>query len=220
MGCARSLAWGQAHGGMPGDRDNGDGRGEFRGKRRLGRGYGSGHGRTCGRGTKGQKARTGNGKPVPGFEGGQTPIHRLYPKRGFKNKQRDLQPLNLDKLQHWIDTERIDPSKTITLKELYDSNIVNFKDGVVLLGDGARYFKSKVTIEVTKASKSAIQRVEELGGRLTCVYHNPLAMRALLHPEKFAVIPKFAEPTNAKLREWYMNPENRGYLAQQHAESG
>ncbi|KAJ1913317.1 YmL10 [Mycoemilia scoparia] len=183
-------------------------------KKRLGRGYGSGHGRTCGRGTKGQKARTGNGQPVPGFEGGQTPLHRVFPKRGFKNPfNRDLQALNLDRLQHWINTGRIDPTKTITMKELYDSKIIKFKDGVSLLGDGSQHFNSKITIEVTKASKKAIERIEALGGKVTCVYHNRLAMKALLHPEKFAIIPKFAEPRTAKLRQWYMNPENRGYLA-------
>ncbi|OLY80692.1 54S ribosomal protein L10, mitochondrial [Smittium mucronatum] len=181
---------------------------------RLGRGPGSGKGKTSGRGHKGQNARTGNGTPKPGFEGGQTPLYQRYPKRGFTNIfKRELTGLNLDRLQHWINLGRIDPKKKITLKELFDSNIVKFKDGVSLLGRGSVYFKEPIEIEVTKASKSAIKRIEELGGKVTCVYHNKLALRAVLKPEKFGIMPKFAEPTNVKLLEWYSNKDNRGYLA-------
>ncbi|OMH84682.1 54S ribosomal protein L10, mitochondrial [Zancudomyces culisetae] len=191
-------------------------------KKRLGRGPGSGKGKTSGKGHKGQNSRTGNRKMTPGFEGGQTPIHKRYPKRGFKNAlfKRELEPLNIDKLQHFIDNGRIDPKKPITLKELFDCKIVRFSTrtmgsgcGVSLLAGGSERFKSVVDIHVTKASKAAIARIEELGGKVTCVYHNRLALKALLKPEKFIAIPKFAEPTNAKLRSWYANPENRGYLS-------
>ncbi|KAJ1941923.1 YmL10 [Linderina macrospora] len=183
-------------------------------KKRLGRGHGSGLGKTSGRGHKGQNSRAGNGKPGPGFEGGQTPIMRRFPKRGFKNPfKRELQPLNLDRIQHWINTGRIDPSKPITLREVYESNMVRFKDGVSLLARGSQYLTTPITIEVTKASKQAVKRIEELGGRVVCVYHNKLAMRALLHPEKFAVLPKTAEPATVKLRKLYEDPERRGFLA-------
>ncbi|KAJ2078493.1 YmL10 [Coemansia sp. RSA 988] len=185
-------------------------------KKRLGRGHGSGHGKTCGRGQKGQKSRAGNSKPGPGFEGGQTPLTRVFPKRGFKNAlRRDLQPLNLDKIQHWINTGRLDPTKTITLKSIFDSNIVRFKDGVTLLARGSEHLTTPITIEVTKASQLAVKRIEELGGRVVCVYHNRLAIRALLHPEKFAVLPKSALPMTAKLRRLYEDPSRRGFLAPQ-----
>ncbi|KAJ2726648.1 YmL10 [Coemansia sp. Benny D115] len=191
-----------------------DNKGARKVKKRLGRGHGSGHGKTSGRGQKGQNARSGNGKPGPGFEGGQTPLMRVFPKRGFKNANaRDLQPLNLDRLQHWINTGRLDASKPITLKEIYDSNIVRFKDGVSLLARGAEFLTTPVTLEVTRASKQAIERIESIGGKVVCVYHNKLAMRALLHPEKFAVLPKSAMPTANKLKKFYQSAENRGFLA-------
>ncbi|KAJ2851638.1 YmL10 [Coemansia brasiliensis] len=191
-----------------------DNRGARKVKKRVGRGHGSGHGKTCGRGHKGQKARSGNSKPRPGFEGGQTPLMRVFPKRGFKNPmKRDLQPLNLDKIQHWINTGRLDPTKPITLKEIYESNIVKFKDGVTLLARGAEHLTTPITLEVTKASSKAIKRIEELGGQVVCVYHNKLALRALTKPEKFAVLPKSAMPMTAKLRKLYSDPERRGFLA-------
>ncbi|KAI8320549.1 ribosomal protein L15 [Martensiomyces pterosporus] len=191
-----------------------DNKGARKVKKRLGRGHGSGHGKTSGRGQKGQNSRAGNGKPGPGFEGGQTPIMRLFPKRGFKNAfKRDLQPLNLDRIQHWINTGRLDASKPITLKEIYKSNMVRFKDGVTLLARGSEFLTTPITIEVTRASRQAIKKVEELGGKVVCVYHNKLALRALLHPEKFAILPKSAEPNTVKLRKLYEDPERRGFLA-------
>ncbi|KAJ2157299.1 YmL10 [Coemansia sp. RSA 552] len=191
-----------------------DNTGARRVRKRVGRGHGSGHGKTCGRGQKGQKSRSGNSKPGPGFEGGQTPLTRVFPKRGFKNAHgRELQPLNLDRVQHWINTGRLDATKPITLREVYGSNMVKFKDGVSLLGRGAEFLTTPITIEVTRASQAAIKRVEELGGRVVCVYHNKLALRALLHPEKFAVLPKSAMPGAVKLRRLYEDPVRRGFLA-------
>ncbi|KAJ2745373.1 YmL10 [Coemansia sp. BCRC 34301] len=191
-----------------------DNRGARKIKKRLGRGHGSGHGKTCGRGHKGQNSRAGNGKPGPGFEGGQTPLTQVFPKRGFKNAfRRELQPLNLDRIQHFINTGRLDASKPITLSHIYRSNLVRFTDGVSLLARGSHVLSTPVTIEVSKASKAAIKRVEELGGRVVCVYHNKLALRALLHPEKFAVLPKSAMPVTAKLLRAYSDPERRGFLA-------
>ncbi|KAJ2377298.1 YmL10 [Coemansia sp. RSA 2611] len=191
-----------------------DNQGARKTKKRVGRGHGSGHGKTCGRGQKGQKSRSGNSKPGPGFEGGQTPLMRVFPKRGFKNAlRRELQPLNLDKIQHWINTGRLDASKPITLKQIYDANLVKFKDGVTLLARGAAHLTTPVTLEVTSASRQAVARVEELGGRVVCVYHNKLALRALTRPGKFAVLPKSAMPMTAKLRRRYEDPERRGFLA-------
>ncbi|KAJ1928313.1 YmL10 [Tieghemiomyces parasiticus] len=183
--------------------------------KRLGRGGSSGHGGTCGRGHKGQKARSGNGKPRRGFEGGQTPIHMLFPKRGFTNIfKKEYQVLNLDRLQHWVRLGRLDPTQPITMKHLQATRCVNnIKDGVKLLSQGYEHFKTKLTIEVSKASPGAMAAIEAAGGQVTCVYHNTLAMRALLHPEKFDKLPKFALPTNHKVLAWYSDPKNRGYLA-------
>ncbi|KAL7749794.1 YmL10 [Sorochytrium milnesiophthora] len=183
--------------------------------RRVGRGNGSGRGNTCGRGDKGQKSRSGTGKPRVGFEGGQTPISKRFPKRGFTNVHAlDYAPLNLNRLQHWIDIGKLDPTKVITMKELCDSRIVHgVKDGVKLLGDGAAYLKTPVNIEVAAASTSAIKAIEKTGGKVTAVYFNKLGMRALLRPHRFNVLPRRAEPTSTKILEYYQNPEHRGYLA-------
>ncbi|KAJ1901859.1 YmL10 [Kickxella alabastrina] len=191
-----------------------DNKGARKIKKRLGRGHGSGHGKTSGRGQKGQNSRAGNGKPGPGFEGGQTPLMRVFPKRGFKNAfRRELQPLNLDRIQHWINTGRLDASKPITLKQIYDSNLIRFTDGVSLLARGSEVLTTPITLEVSRASQMAIKRVEEIGGKVVCVYHNKLAMRALLHPEKFAVLPKSAMPATTKMKRLYADPERRGFLA-------
>ncbi|CAG8574071.1 4594_t:CDS:2 [Paraglomus brasilianum] len=185
-------------------------------RKRVGRGPSSGKGKTAGRGQKGAKSRPGKANPYPGFEGGQTPLTRLFPKRGFHNpNQKIYSVVNLDRLQNWIDRGRIDPSQPITIKELADTRCVRgVKDGVKLLGDGAEFFKSKVDIEVSKASKQAIEVVEGLGGTVTCRYFNRLALRVILHPEKFWRIPKFAFPTKARDIAWYSDPTNRGYLAE------
>lgn len=182
--------------------------------KRLGRGPGSGKGKTAGRGHKGQKARSGNGAPR-GFEGGQTPISRLFPKRGFNNHGEEvLSPLNLDSLQSWINQGRIDPALPITMKQILDSRVIHgIKDGVKLLARGASSFKGKINIDVTKASKQAIAAVEQAGGTVTCTYRNKLALRALLKPEAFRTIPKSALPTSRRDIEYYTKHENRGYLA-------
>lgn len=186
-------------------------------RKRLGRGRASGHGKTCGFGQKGQKARAGNSKPRLGFEGGQTPMKKRVPKRGFTNVHAyDLVPLRLNRVQRWIDLGRLDASKPITMKELIDSRCIHkIKDGVNLLGDGSDYLTSKLDIEVTKATKNAIFAVENLDGKITTRYYNMLGLRALLRPETFFKIPKFASPVRKKDIDYYMNPDNRGYLSKQ-----
>ncbi|KAI8057597.1 ribosomal protein L18e/L15P [Syncephalis plumigaleata] len=183
--------------------------------KRVGRGSSSGKGKTCGRGQKGQKARSGNGKPRLNFEGGQTPISKRFPKRGFTNiHARTYNVVNLDKLQQWIDMGRLDPHKKITMKELNDSGCVNVKgDGVQLLAGGVEQLRTPIDIEVSRASTQAIKAVESIGGRICCVYHNPLGLRALLHPEKFITLPKQAMPTKKRDKEWYSDIKHRGYLA-------
>ncbi|PWN51327.1 ribosomal protein L15 [Violaceomyces palustris] len=186
-------------------------------RKRLGRGPSSGRGGTSTRGHKGQKARAGNGKPVPGFEGGQTPLTRLYPKRGFNNvKGQKYVPVNLDRLQHWIDRGLIDPSRPITAKELYETRCIhNLRDGVKILGEGAKHLRDPVNLVVSRASQSVIEAVEALGGSVECRYYNKLSLRALVKPEKFVGRrrPKPADPIAKKDLLWYSSPHNRGYLA-------
>ena len=157
-------------------------------RRRVGRGIGSSKGKTAGRGHKGQKARSGGG-PKVGFEGGQTPMRLRIPKRGFHNPfSRDYQPLNLVRLQEWIESGRLDASKVITMKDLRDASVVsrNIRDGVKLLAKGEEDFVlSNIKLEVSQVSKAAKKAVEQRGGSVTTVYYNKLAMRALTKPEWF-----------------------------------
>ena len=191
--------------------------GATRPKKRVGRGPGSGKGKTAGRGHKGQKARNNGGIRL-GFEGGQTPLYRLLPKRGFKNKfARPMEPVNLHKLQDWIAQGRIDPRNTITMKEMHDAGLVTrIRHGVKLLGEGADTFRLPVDIEVTQASKSAIEAVEKSGGSIKTVYHNRLGLRVLLKPEKFAgkALPRRARPP-PKLMPYYVDSANRGEFSPQ-----
>lgn len=139
--------------------------GAHKAPRRLGRGIGSGRGKTAGRGHNGQKSRTG--VALKGFEGGQMPIHRRVPKRGFKNPTRKrLVAVNLERLQQAIDAGRLDPAQVVTEKTLSDAGIVNkVRDGVRLLANGE--LKTKLSIEVHGASKTAIAAVEAGGGKIT-----------------------------------------------------
>ena len=191
-----------------------DNRGANKVAKRVGRGIGSGKGKTAGRGHKGQKSRQGNkGMRGRGFEGGQTPLHLKIPKTGFPNTRfkAELKALNVEKLQKFVDKGRLDPSKPITMKELFDANIVGkIPHGVKLLGRG--HITTPVNIEVTRASKSAIEAIEAAGGTVVCGWYNRLNLRALLKPHKFDVIPRRARPPPRKMK-YYQNYENRGYLS-------
>ncbi len=143
-------------------RDNPGARHAFK---RLGRGIGSGLGKTSGRGGKGQTARTG--VSLNGFEGGQTPLHRRLPKRGFNNVDfaLRLQEINLGTLQKAIDGKRIDPAQKITGEGLKSAGVIRrVRDGVRLLGEGV--LKAKITIEVAGASRPAVEAVEKAGGQV------------------------------------------------------
>ena len=133
----------------------------------VGRGIGSGKGKTCGRGVKGQKARTG--VSIRGFEGGQMPLHRRLPKRGFKTMfPKDFAELNLGRLQQAIEAGRLDAAKPITEAMLLDAGVVTkSKDGVRLLGKGE--IKAKVSLTVAGASASAIAAIEKAGGKVTVI---------------------------------------------------
>ena len=129
---------------------------------RIGRGIGSGKGKTAGRGGKGQTARSG--VRIKGFEGGQMPIHRRLPKRGFNNIFRlDFAEINLDRLQDAIDAKLVDVKETITVESLVKAKVVRRpKAGIRLLGRGE--IKAKLNIEVHGASKTAIAAIEKAGG--------------------------------------------------------
>ena len=134
-------------------------------KKRLGRGIGSGLGKTAGKGTKGQKARAG--VAIKGFEGGQMPLHRRLPKRGFNNIfAKKYNELNLGKIQGAIDAGALDGSMPITVEALREAGLIRrAKDGVRLLGSGE--IKGKLAFEVTGASQSAVKAVEAKGGTVS-----------------------------------------------------
>ena len=142
--------------------DIADNAGSRKKRMRVGRGIGSGKGKTSGRGGKGQTARTG--VRIKGFEGGQMPLHRRLPKRGFNNVfALEFVEINLDRLQQAIDAKQLDASATINAETLVKSRVLRrAKDGVRLLGRGE--IKAKVNIEVHGASKSAVAAVEKAGG--------------------------------------------------------
>ena len=133
-------------------------------KKRVGRGIGSGTGKTSGRGHKGQRARSGTATRT--FEGGQMPVYRRLPKRGFNNIfKKVFAPLNLDRLQAAIDDGRIDPKKTVDLAALRAAGLIGKrKDGIRLLGRGE--IKTAITLEVDSASKTAAEALEKAGGKL------------------------------------------------------
>ncbi len=132
-------------------------------RKRIGRGIGSGKGKTGGRGGKGQTARSG--ARIKGFEGGQMPLHRRLPKRGFKNVQfaRKLNEVNLGRVQEAIEAGHLDPTGKVDAAAMVKAGILRReKDGVRLLGGGE--IKAKVAFAVYGASKSAIAAVEKAGG--------------------------------------------------------
>jgi large subunit ribosomal protein L15 len=133
---------------------------------RIGRGIGSGSGKTGGRGGKGQTARSG--VRIKGFEGGQMPLHRRLPKRGFRNSPfaRDLNEVNLGRIQAAIDAGKLDPNAPVDADALVKAGVLRrVRDGVRLLGMGE--LKAKVVFTVWGASKSAIAAVEKAGGSVT-----------------------------------------------------
>jgi large subunit ribosomal protein L15 len=142
--------------------DIADNAGSRKKRMRVGRGIGSGKGKTSGRGGKGQTARSG--VRIKGFEGGQMPLHRRLPKRGFTNVFRvEYAEINLDRIQQAIDAKAIDAGSAINAESLVKAGVLRrAKAGVRLLGRGE--LKAKINIEVHGASKSAIEAVEKAGG--------------------------------------------------------
>lgn len=151
-----------------------DNPGASKSPKRVGRGPGSGTGKTAGRGMKGQKSRSG--VAIKGFEGGQMPLHRRLPKRGFNNPNaRTFSVTNLGKIQAFIDAGKLDASATIDEAALVSSGLVRrVKAGIRVLGRG-EVTSDGLTISVTGASKSAIEAVAAKGGTLTVTAPAPTA---------------------------------------------
>lgn len=143
-----------------------DNEGARKSRKRVARGIGSGSGKTAGRGQKGQKSRSG--VAVNGFEGGQMPIYRRLPKRGFNNPfAKEYAVVNLDTIQKAVDAGKLN-ANSIDVKSLMESGIVSKQlDGVRLLARGA--ITTSVTISVNSASKAAVAAVEKAGGKVTVV---------------------------------------------------
>lgn len=136
--------------------------GATKNRMRVGRGIGSGKGKTGGRGVKGQKARTG--VAIKGFEGGQMPLHRRLPKRGFNNIfAKDLNEVNVGRIQQAVDAGKLDAKATVTEASLVAAGVLaRVRDGVKVLGVGE--LKAKLSFEVYGASKSAVAAIEKAGG--------------------------------------------------------
>jgi large subunit ribosomal protein L15 len=141
-----------------------DNPGAVRPRKSVGRGIGSGTGKQAGRGTKGQKARSG--VSLLGFEGGQMPLYRRLPKRGFRNPfRREFAEINLGQLQKAIDAGKLDAGQPITEDVLRSAGLVkNRQDGVKLLAKGE--IKAKITVTVAGASKAAVEAVARAGGQV------------------------------------------------------
>jgi len=141
-----------------------DNPGSSQARTRVGRGIGSGKGKQSGRGGKGQTARSG--VRIKGFEGGQMPLHRRLPKRGFTNPSAsDINEVNLGRVQQALDAGKLDAAKAVTVEALVAAGVcARSRDGVKILGKGE--LKAKLSFEVLSASKSAIAAIEKAGGQV------------------------------------------------------
>ncbi|KAG7892894.1 hypothetical protein KL936_001068 [Ogataea polymorpha] len=189
-------------------------------EKRVGRGPGSGYGKTSGRGQKGQKAR---GSVPNWFEGGQTPVYKLYPKRGFIRHQKlDLHEVPLIKIQQFHDSGRLKlaPGETLTMRKMREIGLItgSLKDGVAILGTGAPVYKLNINIESTKATQTAIEAIESNGGKYTSRYFSrSLGYKVHMSPQRFmrtkGYVPMQAKPIARRDILYYTSPEKRGYLA-------
>ncbi|MGI9352343.1 MAG: 50S ribosomal protein L15 [Rhizobiaceae bacterium] len=146
--------------------DINDNDGASKSRRRVGRGIGSSKGKTGGRGVKGQKSRSG--VAIKGFEGGQMPIYRRLPKRGFSNAMfgKNYKTVSVGRLQEAVDAKKLSAKDTVTAESLVAAGVVRrVGDGVRILSDGE--LKTKLTFEVAGASKAAVEKIEKAGGKVT-----------------------------------------------------
>ncbi|THW98877.1 family 76 glycoside hydrolase [Aureobasidium pullulans] len=204
-----------------------DNSGAYNKKIRRGRGPSSGKGKTSGRGHKGQKA---HGKVPRNFNGGQTPEEVVHGVRGFENQHSiEMTPLNINRLQAWIDAGRLDPNQPITLRELAKSRCIHgIKDGIKLLARSSEKLTTPVDIVVSRASASAIAAIEAAGGKVTTRYYTKPSISRVRRGETDPIYsiqsaepttprPEFKyrlpDPASRKDIEYYRDPAHRGYLS-------
>lgn len=157
---------------------------------------------------------------MPGFEGGQTPFYLRMPKKGFHNPaSKSYTELNVDRIQHLIDTGRLDASTPITLKSFIDAGINVSLDGLKVLGGGKAHLRQPIEIHATRFTKGAIQAIEAVGGKVLAVYHSAEGIRQLRNPVRYAKKhPELASlpleaPNGLRERLFYSSENGRGYLA-------
>ncbi|QPG75646.1 hypothetical protein FOA43_003003 [Brettanomyces nanus] len=187
--------------------------------KRVGRGAGSGYGKTSGRGQKGQKAR---GSIPNWFEGGQTPIYKIYPKRGFYRHQKlDLNEISLARIQSFYDSGRLllDQGEILNMKKMKDCGLITgtMKDGVTIIGTGSQNYHLDIQMEATKASKSAIKIIESQGGKFQSKFYSRyLGFRAHHSPQWFirnrGYLPLQAKPIARRDIKFYSDADRNGYL--------
>ncbi|KAL0931510.1 mitochondrial 54S ribosomal protein uL15m [Colletotrichum truncatum] len=212
-----------------------DNKGAYNKRIRVGRGASAGKGKTSGRGHKGQKQ---HGHVKPWFQGGQTHLIVQKGRKGFDNKRAPvMSKVNLDKLQEWIDAGRLDATKRITVKEIIESGLIgSVKDGIKLLARGKEELRQPVDIMVSRASASAIDAVENAGGKILTRFYTKQSIKQLLRGEsentdkplpygKEHVEPilsqarskpfqyRLPDPTSRSDIEYYRDPAHRGYLS-------
>jgi large subunit ribosomal protein L15 len=174
-----------------------DNKGAYNKRIKRGRGPASGKGKTAGRGQKGQHA---HGKVPAGFEGGQTPQWITNPERGrgkYNPFKVEMSPINLDRIQSWIDQGRLDPSKPITMKELAKSRCLHGvkRHGVKLLAKNPEQLTTPINIIVSRASAEAISRIEALGGTVTTRFYSPTSIKRVLRGDSHPTISLSASPS-------------------------
>ena len=192
--------------------------GSTQGFKRLGRGPSSNKGKTSGRGQKGQKARS---SVKPWFEGGQTPIYKLFPKLGFKNvHKRPLVPINLERIMWFHRKGRLtlDEGEVLTMKKMKDLGIItgSVDHGVKILAKGQFDMNIPLKIEASAASKKAIRAIENAGGSFVARYFTDFSLKAHFKPGYFlgkrGRIPLPPRPIKRRDIRFYSDPEKRGYL--------
>jgi len=141
-----------------------DNEGSVHSRKRVGRGIGSGKGKTGGRGVKGQKSRSG--VAIKGFEGGQMPLYRRLPKRGFNNIfAKKFNIVSIERVEQAIEAGKLDAKSSISAESLKEAGVIRrIKDGVRLLANGET--KNKLTFDIAGASKAAVEKIEKAGGKV------------------------------------------------------
>lgn len=187
-------------------------------RKQVGRGHASGRGKRSGRGQKGFKAHSRKASPRVDFEGGQSTLIERFPMLGNRVRrstpEMELSPMNLGVLQELLDSGKLDATKPITIKDLVNVDSLKVKEGVFLSAKGLQNFTAtNIKIEVSKASKAAIEAIESQGGSVVARYHSTETIKYFKNPLDYAVPPVDTPPLNRNLVALYLDPERRGYLS-------